>query len=105
MKNIKYKNQEDLSLVPVGEVEYGTLIDKVSGNLESVYIKINKKRVGDRLELRWKEPGISVLANIRTGSLRTICGSHKVRILKEELLLEEVIIGSSSYMSRKKGWS
>ena len=81
----KLKREESV----IGILRYGTVVTNVTGNPDSVYIKLNKTNVGKGLELSFPR-NHSVLINLKTGGIRAIQGSEIVKVLDGELSLHEV---------------
>ena len=90
MRNITFGWKHTKNEAKIGNIAYGTVITGVSGNPGSIYMKIDKRSVGERLNVHYP-PGYSVLTNLKTGALRVIRGEQYVKVLSEHLTLKEVV--------------
>lgn len=66
--------------VVLGQLIYGTFVTSIPSNPDSVYIKVDKKKLHTNVTL-CVPPRHSALLNVKTGSLRTISGDTKVTVL------------------------
>lgn len=89
MRNIIFDSKVTQDEVKIGDIEYGTVITNVSGNPSSIYMKVNKRSAGEKINLHYP-PDYSVLVNLKTGALRVIRGGNYVRVLSEKLILREL---------------
>ena len=85
MRNIHYE-PVGKGYAKVGEVDYGIVITEAPGHPQSIYAKVDKRALGQRLSLNWTS-GYSVLFNLKTGSLRQIPGDTVIRVLHDNLTL------------------
>lgn len=84
---IHFKEQ-NATKAKVGELEYGTVLTGVSSNPKCIYVKVNKYKLGNNINLGIPG-GHSLLYNIKHGSLRAIRGDIEVTILDADIALQE----------------
>jgi len=68
----------------IGNVQYGTIVTGITGHPNSVYMKVNKHEVSQNMHLGFNR-NISILVNLRTGSLRDVPGNSTCTIWQENL--------------------
>ena len=83
---MKINISKEIGLIEVGKLVYGTFVTGAPGQPESVYQKVNKRKLGVGLNLKFPDNS-SVLFNIKTGALRAIPGDSLVSVYDAELNL------------------
>ena len=83
---MKINISKEIGLVEVGKLVYGTFVTGAPGQPESIYQKVNKRKLGVGLDLEFPDNS-SVLFNIKTGALRSIPGDTRVSVYDAELNL------------------
>ena len=89
MRNIIFTDTRDRDKVELDRVQYGTIVTEVTGHPQSVYLKVKKSELGAGVRLPWPK-NHSLLVNLRSGTMRAVGCSEKVRVLREELHLQHV---------------
>lgn len=82
--------------IEVGKLEYGTIIMGVKGCPESIYMKVNKRKLGvgidlridDRMDNRRK---YSILLNLEYGTLRMVLWDTKVVVCEPKFTVTEIV--------------
>ena len=75
--------------ITLGNVKYGTILRNIPGHPNSVYMKVDKRQLGERLHLDYPSKH-SILLNLKTGALRAVAGSTKVELYDGVLELEYI---------------
>jgi len=73
----------------IGSLVYGAVITDAPSNPGCVYIKVDKRKLGQGLTIRFPEES-SVLLNIKTGGLRQIPGNSMVTVLQADVRLTKL---------------
>lgn len=72
--------------IKIAEVSYGTFVTNVPSHPSAIYIKVDKNRCSDGLTLTFKR-NVSVLLNIKSGTLRDVPGSQEITVLEADITL------------------
>jgi len=86
---MKIEFTKHLAATILSQIKYGTLVTNLPSFPQSVYIKLDKKRIGNGITLNWTT-GHSVLLNIDSGTLREVDANTYVIILDGRLQVAPV---------------
>lgn len=84
--NVVGKDHENPRL---GNLEYGTIFTEAPNHPGSFYIKINKSNMGQGCSMNCP-PKHSLALNLKSGTVRAICGSARVQVMKATIDLMPV---------------
>ena len=82
--------KKDKHHTEIGKLVNGTLVTEVKSNPDSLYVKVNSRKVGQGVDLTIPINTIT-LVNIKTGGLRIVDSSIIVRVLEGELEIKSAI--------------
>ena len=82
IKNINI--QDEPGTIEAGKLQYGTVVAGVTSHPDSFYMKIDKRKLGQGLHLSFPDKH-TVLLNLKTGALRAVPGSQRVKVFSCEL--------------------